>query len=553
MVDSDATSSQLSEEASSLLTESASDDDDAGDLRRVYHSVAAGDTAARLRRVIAECAQGSDERRARAVNKPGDDGEKPLEAASRLKRGDLVGALVETGANVRVLASGLATPIAVCCAWGQAKSVRALLRAGHDPSETFRYNPACGWCPNCGYRCSNLHLCLGSPAKLECLEALVVEGGADVNARDQFGRTPLFWLEAANDSKAALDLLLRLGADVNAHKWANTQDSDDDDDDDDDDNDRGQTSSPLIELIDVADEPPVQQCLTSCMRKFLSAGARAHGVYDMKGRSPLIMASERGHLGAARLLLEAGAPVDERNPETGEMALHAAALSASIPLITLLLDAGADINAVNSRGQTPIFSCARASTPAPLLFLLERGASPDVIDRFGETPLIVACKVFEQTKNRMRVVDELLRRSSPATCRALSDGRSALDGLVSYSWTPWRRETVGAMLALGVPVHHWNAARVLPVAASRAERGLAELAARRSESRRWRAHDDVVGLALDMVELREDRRVLEEKRRRLTELEKELGVNGGNSGGGGSGGGGSGGGAGKGQRKRRGG
>jgi hypothetical protein len=102
------------------------------DLSRVYRAVAAGKSAEQVLRVIEEVAQGSDERRATAVG----HSETPLAAAHRLRRGDLVGALVrQAGADVGGVFGRLWTPITVCIVYGQAESVSALLKAGHDPNE----------------------------------------------------------------------------------------------------------------------------------------------------------------------------------------------------------------------------------------------------------------------------------------------------------------------------------------------------------------------------------------------------------------------------------
>jgi hypothetical protein len=78
--------------------------------------------------------------------------------------------------------------------------------------------------------CTAAHLCLTPPRlsddvprpppQLACLELLVQEGKADINATDDRNDTPLHWLTAyvppGDAHLAALDLLVRLGADVDA-------------------------------------------------------------------------------------------------------------------------------------------------------------------------------------------------------------------------------------------------------------------------------------------------------------------------------------------------
>ncbi len=62
-----------------------------------------------------------------------------------------------------------------------------------------------------------------------------------------------------------------------------------------------------------------------------------------------------GVVKAMRLLIDAGARVDAREPPFNQTALMLAARSNSADAIALLLDNGADINARTSVGETPPF------------------------------------------------------------------------------------------------------------------------------------------------------------------------------------------------------
>jgi hypothetical protein len=85
-----------------------------------------------------------------------------------------------------------------------------------------------------------------------------------------------------------------------------------------------------------------------------------------------------------------------------------------------------------------------------------------------------------------------------------------------------RRGVIAELLVSGVHVLPQNAAVILPIAASLGERQEAEMAARRSESRRWRAHEAIVGLAFDQQELRDAERAVEARCARLRELEGQV-------------------------------
>jgi ankyrin repeat protein len=198
------------------------------DFSRLYAAVSNGASAEELRRVIEECAQGDEQRRAQAVN----HSETPLQAAHRQKRGDLVGALVEAGADVRSIFDGKLTPLAVCIAYGQVESVRALLHSGHHANAEIEWGIGYG---SGKKSCAPSHFALapaplglaadrvvtgkvvGAP-QIGCLEVLLWEGGASVNALDWNDQTPIFWLAEAGsaydeeEEKAALDLLVSAGA-----------------------------------------------------------------------------------------------------------------------------------------------------------------------------------------------------------------------------------------------------------------------------------------------------------------------------------------------------
>jgi hypothetical protein len=198
---------------------------------RVHAAVAAGESAERVRRAIDECARPGDEQgRALAVNEAGEGDEFPLVAAGRLRRGDLVGLLLEEGADAGEV-WGQFDPkptTALVRFYGQVDSLRALMRKGYDVNPRLKY-----------YHCHSAtrgrtlaHACVApctrrlppAPPQLACLEAFVREGNADLNARDDRGQTPLHWLVILEANvAAAVDLLVRLGADVNAgDKWGAT-------------------------------------------------------------------------------------------------------------------------------------------------------------------------------------------------------------------------------------------------------------------------------------------------------------------------------------------
>jgi len=211
---------------------------------------------------------------------------------------------------------------------------------------------------------------------------------------------------------------------------------------------------------------------------------------------------------------------------------------AEIAALDRLVSLGADVNARNKHGKTPLFLLAKRGNLVQLQRLMEHGASPDAVADRGWTPLIAAaggaadgrpCSSVSGSPRR-DVVLELLRRSSQQTRRTVMiftdwTNCGAIDFLLfatQAQLAPWHRQVIGELLASGAPVWPPHAAPVLPSAAERAQQGEDELAARRSESRRWRAHEDVSDLAQEAEELSGAQQGVEERRARVAALEAEL-------------------------------
>lgn len=123
------------------------------------------------------------------------------------------------------------------------------------------------------------------------------------------------------------------------------------------------------------------------LRKCLSAEPELAQSFAGDGWSPLHLAAAFGTPEAVRILLENGAPVDavSKNPQTNQP-LHAAlALGRNPESVSLLLNAGADPNARQTAGFTPIFSAAAANRRDLIEILIARGADPAIPNDFGQT------------------------------------------------------------------------------------------------------------------------------------------------------------------------
>ena len=86
--------------------------------------------------------------------------------------------------------------------------------------------------------------------------------------------------------------------------------------------------------------------------------------------TPLMMASLRGNLEAAKLLIAKGAAVNR----SGWTPLHYAASGPSLPLLELLLDRGAVIDAASPSRSTPLMMAAGYGAQEAVELLLGKGA-----------------------------------------------------------------------------------------------------------------------------------------------------------------------------------
>ncbi|ATY60842.1 Ankyrin repeat-containing domain [Cordyceps militaris] len=288
--------------------------------------------------------------------------QRDMEAAMSLPQAAMYGDdsqvrdLVSRGADpcAADVARDYLTPIHYAVESGSAATVQALIEAGANVSAQTRYGVA------------PLHTAT-SNGQLAIVE-LLLAAGAYPSIANQDGATPLH-AAAANWQPAIATRLLAAGADVHARDA------------------RGRT--PLHEAAR-SESTTVAQLLLDAGADINAAGAATDP------RTPLLAALDDAGSDAVRFLLDRGAavpPANSRAPDDaqGNTLLHLAAQKSPELLRVLLAPgAGADLEAVNADGATPLHCAAMLGTVGQLRMLMDAGANVQARTKAGETVLHVA-------------------------------------------------------------------------------------------------------------------------------------------------------------------
>ena len=152
-------------------------------------------------------------------------------------------------------------------------------------------------------------------------------------------------------------------------------------------------------LDPASSEPPRSGIANPAMVALLEAHGVACDPDHAEGGWPPIVFQSRGDRGGSvdrvRALIDAGADVDVRNHK-GQAALHCAAKAGFVDIVELLLAHGAEVDARDGSGDTPLATALRstvkdkAALMAVVRLLVDAGADPDARDERGRTPRSIA-------------------------------------------------------------------------------------------------------------------------------------------------------------------
>jgi ankyrin repeat protein len=223
----------------------------------------------------------------------------------------------------------------------------------------------------------------------------LIDNGANVNAKNEFGDTPLdLAVDEGNDETA--DVLRKLGGkagkDVDEVPTRTIHDATGDGD--------LAGVQALLDAgakVDAVDEgwTPLMVAASNGHKEIanlLIANGANVNAKDAAGRTPLYNASWNSHWETAELLIAKGANVNAKDSMVQLTSLHFAATEGRKNIVELLLAKGADVNAANMFGGTPLMNAAWHGHSEIAVHLVENGANINAKDQYGMTPLHYAAE-----------------------------------------------------------------------------------------------------------------------------------------------------------------
>ncbi|NXA95291.1 IKBE inhibitor, partial [Melanocharis versteri] len=172
------------------------------------------------------------------------------------------------------------------------------------------------------------------------------------------------------------------------------------------------------------------------------------GLQDRNGNTPLHLACEQQHLQSAQQLLKGPATPDGTTQPRGHhqdlqlqnwqglACLHISTLKGNIPMMSLLLESGANIDVrEGTSGKTPLHLAVECHNRRAVQFLLRHGAYVDAQMYNGCTPLHLAVGRKDAAIAAILShsgADTLLRNMENETAQDLADGNDDLLALLPF-------------------------------------------------------------------------------------------------------------------------
>ena len=429
------------------------------DLRLAFAQAPASQAVGRsdsVDRRLVEAAQRQDAEAVRAllgarvdVDTRQADGATPLAWAVHWDDLGMADLLIRAGANVNAANDLGVTPLMLASTNGSESMVETLLQAGADPGVA---RPT-----------GETALMMASRSGNVAVVRRLVARGIDVNAATTGGHTALMWA-AAERHADIVRVLAEIGADVRARTAVR--------------------SRPARPGGYERKEPRVLTRFEAVNPAALPRDGDGDPPRPEGGFTPLLHAILAGDLDAVRVLLAAGASVDDAGPD-GVTALMLALIKRHEEIALFLLDQGADPHQADA-GYTALHLASATGQLGVAEALLTRDADPNLrlerpqrltnafeigvfqspgsgrLTQLGSTPFIVAAKSADARMMRLLAAagaDPRLTTHDGTTALMLAAGlgkRAATD-ITYYDWTEEKAvEALTVGLELGVDINAAN-------------------------------------------------------------------------------------------------
>jgi len=240
---------------------------------------------------------------------------------------------------------------------------------------------------------------------------LLIASGADVNAKDEDKKTPLYYA-ALNGNTDMVKVLLESGAEVNAK-------------------DEGGRTAYII----ACDRGNIETA-----NVLLKAGAV----------DSLPMAAARGDLDAVKAFIAKGVNINTREKNYDQdTALTFASNLGHTEIVKYLIEKGADINLADAKGRTPLWYASGVDNIENIKLLLAAGADVNKSPKNGETAIIrAACNGQTETiklllAKKANINDKTDENITPLMCAAMYDKAETINFLVANKANINQREEWG--------------------------------------------------------------------------------------------------------------
>jgi ankyrin repeat protein len=252
--------------------------------------------------------------------------------------------LCENGASPNAISEDDMTVLMKAMYLGEQGSVDFLL--------SFKFDP--------NFKCKGDRTAMHMAAKManETAAKALLAAGANINAADEIGRTPLDYVDESRNAQFAA--------------WLRSQDA-----------------KPGVQKLDAEGNTPILLAVEKkdivALKNSIEASPKLVDYRNHDGYTPLIKAVDAGWIEGADVLVAAGADIKLKTPG-GRGLLLIAAETGKLPVIKWAAGRGLSIEEPDEYGTTPLIGAAGKNLECVQWFI-EQGANIDARARSGETPV----------------------------------------------------------------------------------------------------------------------------------------------------------------------